>query len=79
MNKKVKVYSAVWCPWCHRVKEFLKTNKISFQEIDVEKVSGAADEVVKKSGQSGIPVIEVDGEVIVGFNEPALKKALGIK
>ena len=78
MAKKVKVYSATWCPWCHKVIDFLKTNKIQFQEIDVEKVPSAAEELTKKSGQTGIPVIDVDGQIIIGFNEPALRKALGI-
>jgi glutaredoxin-like YruB-family protein len=78
MAKSVKVYSATWCPWCYKVKDFLKANKILFQEIDVEKVPGAAEELTKKTGQTGIPVIDIDGEMIIGFNEPALRKALGI-
>lgn len=79
MAKSVKVYSATWCPWCHKVKDFLSANKIPFQDIDVEKVPGATEELTKKSGQTGIPVTDVDGQMIIGFNEPALKKALGIK
>lgn len=78
MAKSVKVYSAPWCPWCHKVKDFLKANKVAFDEIDVEKVPNAAEELTKKSGQTGIPVVDVDGQIIIGFNEPAIRKALGI-
>ncbi len=75
----VIIYSAVWCPWCHKTKEFLKENNIEFEERDIERSDGAAEEVVKKSGQRGIPVTDVDGTIIVGFDKPALKKALGIE
>jgi len=76
---KVTVYSAEWCHWCHMVKDFLKANKIKFVDKDVEKTPGAAEEMVEKSGQSGIPVIDIDGKITVGFNEPVLKKLLKIK
>ncbi|MFQ5815080.1 MAG: glutaredoxin family protein [Candidatus Hydrothermarchaeaceae archaeon] len=74
----VIVYSAVWCPWCQKTKEFLKEHNVEFEERDIEKMDGAADEVVKKSGQRGIPVIDVDGTIIVGYDKEALKEALGI-
>ncbi len=73
------MYSAEWCHWCQMVKEFLKANKVKFVDKDVEKMPGAAEEMVAKSGQTGIPVIDVDGKIIVGFNEPVLKKYLKIK
>lgn len=76
---KVLVYSAVWCPWCRRVKKFLKSHKIKFEEKDIEDDPENAREMVRKSGQSGIPVIEIDGKIIVGFDEPAIRKALKIK
>ncbi len=75
----VIIYSAVWCPWCHKTKEFLKENNIEFEERDIESSDGAAEEVVRKSGQRGIPVTDVDGTIIVGFDKGALKKALGIE
>ena len=78
-SKTVKVYSAEWCPWCRKTKEWLKERKIKFQEIDIEKNPKAAEELVEKSGQTGIPVIEIDGQIIVGFNPDALRKALKIK
>ena len=75
----VKVYSTPTCPWCIRTKEFLKKNKISFKDIDVSSDKKSAEEMIKKSKQIGVPVIEVDGKIIVGFNEEKLKKLLSIK
>ena len=75
---KVTVYSTPTCPWCHKTKEFFKKHHISYKEIDVSSDQKAAGEMVKKSGQMGVPVIDVDGEIIVGFDEPALRKALKI-
>lgn len=78
-SHKVEVYSAVWCPWCTRVKEFLTQNKVAFVEKNVDADEKYAEELVDKSGQRGIPVTVVDDKgVIVGFDVPALKKALGL-
>jgi len=75
----VIVYTAPNCPWCDRVKEFLKENKIKFKEINVAENFEAAQEMMRKSGQMGVPVIDIDGEIVVGFNEPVLRKLLKIK
>jgi len=74
----VIVYSAVWCPWCHKTKEYLKENNIEFEDRDIENTEGAAEEVLKKSGQRGIPVTDVDGTIIIGYDKEALNKALNI-
>ena len=76
---KVKVYSTPTCPWCHKAKEFLTENKIEFEDINVAEDQKAAQEMVEKSGQRGVPVIEIDGEMIIGFNPEAIKKALKIE
>jgi glutaredoxin-like YruB-family protein len=76
---KVKVYSTPSCPWCNIAKEFLKKNNISFEEIDVSQDMVAAQEMMNKSGQMGVPVIEIDGQMIVGFDEQKLKKLLEIE
>ncbi len=77
---KVKVYSTPTCPYCVMAKNYLKENKVDFEDVDVSKNSGAADEMVEKSGQMGVPVIIIDDKtVIVGFDRPALKKALSLK
>jgi len=78
MAKKVKVYSAPWCPWCRRTKEWLKSKNIAFEEVNVDEDRKAAEEMVKKSGQTGIPVTEIDGQIIIGFDRPKLAKALGV-
>jgi glutaredoxin-like YruB-family protein len=75
---KVIVYSTSWCPWCTRTKEFLKENKIAFKDINVEKDQKATKEMMDKSGQMGVPVIDIDGTIIVGFNESEIRKALKI-
>lgn len=75
---KVIVYSGEQCPWCGRVKEFLKENKIKFEEKDVGKDVKAREELIKKSGRLAVPVIDIDGEIVVGFNVPLLKHHLKI-
>ena len=75
----IKVYSTPTCPWCIKTKEFLKEHKIKFENIDVSKDVNAAHEMVKKSGQMGVPVIDANGEIIVGFDEGKLRKILKIK
>ena len=76
---KVIVYSTATCPWCAKVKEFLKENKIKFTNKDVGEDSAAAKEMIIKSNQRGVPVIDIDGKIIVGFDEDGLKSALGLK
>jgi len=73
---KVIVYSTPTCPYCHSAKEFLKENKVPFKDIDVSKDSKAAEEMIEKSGQMGVPVIEIGNEIIVGFDKERIKKAL---
>lgn len=75
---QVKVYSTQWCPWCVRVKEFLKEHGIPFEDIDVGSDEAAAREMIAKSGQQGVPVIDIDGRIIVGFDEFAMREALGL-
>ncbi|HLC55602.1 MAG TPA: glutaredoxin domain-containing protein [Candidatus Nanoarchaeia archaeon] len=77
-GKKVKVYSTPVCPWCHKAKEFLKEHHIPFTDINVAEDSKAAQEMTEKSGQMGVPVIDVDGTIIVGYDVGALKKALSL-
>lgn len=75
----VKVYSTPNCPWCAKVKEFLKENNIDFENIDVSEDIESAREMVAKSGQMGVPVIDVKDNIIVGFNEPKLRELLSLK
>jgi glutaredoxin 3 len=75
---EVKVYSTPACPWCKRAKEFLKKCNVAFADINVAGNQEAAQEMIRKSGQMGVPVIDVDGTIIVGYDEEALKAALKI-
>lgn len=77
-QNKVFVYSTEWCPWCHKAKEWLDNNKIPYEDRDVEKNAGYAEEMQQKSQQTSIPVIDINGTIIIGYNEAAMKKALGI-
>ncbi len=78
-SPKVKVYSTPTCPYCYMAKDFLKENGVQFEDINVAENHAAAHEMIEKSGQMGVPVIEINGKMIVGFDREAIKKALGIK
>lgn len=76
---EVKVYSTPTCPYCKMTKEFLKQHKVKFKDIDVSKDQTAANEMVRKSGQMGVPVIEIGDTIIVGYDRDAISKALKLK
>jgi glutaredoxin 3 len=77
--KEVKVYSTPTCPWCKKAKQFLDANKVTYQDFNVAQDHVAREEMIKKSSQTAIPTIIIDGEIVVGFNELVLKEKLGIK
>ena len=72
----IKVYSTPTCPWCHKLKDYLNEKKIEFEDIDVSENQEAAKEMVEKSGQMGVPQIEINGKVIVGFDQEAIDAEL---
>ncbi|MEM2918198.1 MAG: Uxx-star family glutaredoxin-like (seleno)protein [Candidatus Altiarchaeota archaeon] len=72
----VKVYSTPTCPFCHMAKDFLKSKGVDFEDIDVSSNRKAAQEMIQKSGQMGVPVIETNGKIIVGFDRNAIEKEL---
>ncbi len=78
MAKSVKVYSTSTCPYCVRLKTFLTEKNVPFGNIDVGSDPKAAKEMVEKSGQMGVPVVDIDGKIIVGFDKEAISKELGI-
>jgi len=65
----VTVYSTPSCPWCTRAKEYLKKNNVPYQDVDVSVNREAAMEMVQKSGQRGVPVLDIDGHIIIGFDQ----------
>lgn len=75
----VKIYSTPTCPFCHKAKAFLKEHNVKFVDVNVAEDDKARDEMVEKSGQMGVPVIEIDGEFIIGFDEQVLRQKLQIK
>ena len=75
----VKIYTTKTCPWCKKTKEFLKQNKIKYVEKDVSADQKSAQEMMKKSGQMGVPVLDINGKIIIGFDPEAIKKAVGKK
>ena len=78
VEHKVKIYTTPTCIWCKKTKEFFKEHKVKYQEVDVAADQEAGREMVERSGQMGVPVVDIDGTIIVGFNQEALKKALDI-
>ena len=75
-NHSITVYSTPSCPYCLQAKRFLIEKGISFIEKDVAVDLGARDEMVKISGQLGVPVIDVDGSIIIGFNRPKIEELI---
>lgn len=73
---KVKIYSTPSCPYCNMAKDFLKEKGIDFDELNVAEDEKAREEMVEKSGQMGVPQIEINGKIIIGFDKEKLEKEL---
>jgi glutaredoxin 3 len=76
--KKVTIYTTPTCKFCHMAKEFFKEHNVAYEEKDVMTDAQARQAAVEKSGQMGVPVIDVDGEIVVGFDQEKLTQLLGI-
>jgi len=76
-TKKVTIYSTPTCPYCRQAKDYLSGRGIEFTELNVATDMDARNTMVQRSGQLGVPVIEVDGQVVVGFNRGKLDELLG--
>ncbi len=75
-NHTVIVFSTPSCPWCVRVKEYLRGKNIVFKDVDVSRDQTAAMEMVRKSGQQGVPQLWIDGRVVVGFDQNKINQYL---
>ena len=75
----VKVFTTKICPYCITLKEFLTQHNIEFEELDVAEDEKAREEMIKKSGQMGVPVVEIDGKIVVGFDKEKISQLLSIK
>ena len=73
---EIKVYSTPTCPWCAKLKAFLKEKGVEFDEVDVAADQEAAQQMIEKSGQMGVPQMEINGKMIVGFDQPAIEAEL---
>ena len=76
---KVKIYSTLMCPYCTTLKEFLKERGVEFEEIDVSQDEKAMKEMVEKTGQMGVPVMDIDGEIVIGFDRGKIIKLLKLE
>jgi len=75
----VTIYTTPTCVYCKAAKEFFKENNIEYEEKDVAQDEQARDAMIEKSGQLGVPVIEVKGNIVIGFDEKKLSELLGVK
>jgi len=75
----VKLFVTPGCPYCFTLKEFLKEHNIKFKEIDVSQDEKAREEMIKKAGKMEVPVVEIDGQIVVGFDKEKICKLLNIK
>ncbi|QGY45480.1 NrdH-redoxin [Maribellus comscasis] len=77
-QKNVTVYTTPTCTWCNTIKRHLQENGIRYREVDVSKDQKAAEEMVRRSGQQGVPQTDINGEIIVGFDRNRINTLLGI-
>lgn len=75
-TKKIKVYSTQFCPYCVALKEFLKENNVVFEAVDVTEDLRSQDEMIDKSGQMSVPVVEIGEEIIIGFDREKISQLL---
>jgi len=78
MEHTVTVYSTSACSWCQAAKEHLYAHNVPFDDVDVSADMNRAREMVEKSGQYGVPVLDIDGEIVVGFDRARINELLGI-
>jgi glutaredoxin 3 len=75
---KVVLFSTSTCSWCRRAKRYFRDRQVPFKEINLERDSEAARDVVRKTGQTGVPVIKIGNRWIVGFDKERIEKELGL-
>jgi len=75
----VIIYTTPTCRFCAAAKRYLQERKIPFRDVDVSRNPAAAAEMVRKSGQQGVPVLDINGKIIIGFDKPKINSALGIR
>lgn len=76
---RVIVFSTPTCTYCNMAKKYFREKNIKFRDVDVSRDPAAARDMVRRSGQQGVPVIDIGGKIIVGFDRPKINALLGIK
>lgn len=76
---KVRIYTTPICPYCFTLKEFLKDHGIEFEDIDISQDEKARDEIMAKTGKTEAPIIDIDGEIIIGFDREKIVQKLNIQ
>lgn len=72
----IKLYTTNTCPWCVKAKNYLKSKDITFEEVNVQDDMIAREEMINKSKQMGVPVLDINGTIIIGFDKPSIDTAL---
>jgi len=75
----IKIYSTPFCPYCVTLKDYLKSKNVDFKDVDVSSDEKEREEMMQVSGQLGVPVINIDGQIIVGFDKEQIDGALRLK
>jgi glutaredoxin-like YruB-family protein len=78
MAEQIKVYTTPTCPWCKKTRQFLDDNNTAYENIDVTTDNAGREEMINKTGQLSVPVIVIDGETIIGYDENWLKQKLNL-
>lgn len=78
-SHSIKIYSTSTCPYCHMLKDYLGEKGFEYEDINVAEDSKAREDMIEKSGQMGVPVADIDGEIVVGFNKEKVNQLLGIQ
>ncbi|MBO9369012.1 MAG: glutathione S-transferase N-terminal domain-containing protein [Chloroflexi bacterium] len=76
---RVIIFTTPSCPFCNAAKKYLRERGIKFKEVDVSRDAAAARDMVRRSGQQGVPVLDIGGKIVVGFDRPKIDKYLGLK
>ena len=74
----VKVYSTTTCPWCVKAKNYLKSKNVEFENVNVSENPKAREELMEKTKQLAVPVLDINGTIVLGFDKPDIDKALGL-
>ncbi len=76
---RVLMFSTPTCSYCNMAKQYFRRNRVRFRDVDISKDPAAARDVMRRSGQMGVPVIDIGGKIIVGFDKPKINQLLGLK